>query len=230
MPTAVQTKSGLTGNQLKIIAMIAMTCDHVGLQLLPQFGLLRIIGRLALPIYAYMIAEGCRHTHDRKKYLLRMAGLALMCQIVYFVAMDSLYQCILVTFSLSICLIYAIDNAQKRRDIPSKLLALGALAAAGFLCFALPLVLNSTDFAIDYGIMGVLLPVLVYFGNDGQKYLMAGLILLGLSYGGNQWWALAAVPLLGMYNGQRGTANMGKLFYLYYPLHLVAIYGLSLIL
>ena len=230
MATYLESKTGFTGNQLKILAMIAMTCDHVGLQLLPQWGILRVIGRLALPIYAYMIAEGCRHTHDRRKYLLRMAALALLCQVVYFIAMGSLYQCILVTFSLSICLIYAIDNAQKRRDILSKVLALGALAAAGFVCAALPMLLPETDFAIDYGIMGVLLPVLIYFGNPKQKYLTAGLILLGLAYGGVQWFALAAVPLLGMYNGQRGKYAMGKLFYLYYPLHLVVIYVLSLFL
>ena len=96
---------GLTGNQLKILAMIAMTCDHVGLQLLPQYPILRLIGRLALPIYGYMVAEGCRQTRDRKNYLLRMAAMALLCQVVYFFAMGSLYQCILVTFSLSICLI-----------------------------------------------------------------------------------------------------------------------------
>ena len=71
----------LTGNQLKILAMIAMTCDHVGLQLFPQWTFLRIIGRLALPIYAYMIAEGCRYTRDRRKYLLRMVSLAALCQI-----------------------------------------------------------------------------------------------------------------------------------------------------
>ena len=56
----IQTKkfAGLTGNQLKLLALIAMTCDHVGLQLLPQFILLRINGPLAAPHYAYMIAEG----------------------------------------------------------------------------------------------------------------------------------------------------------------------------
>ena len=48
----IQTKkfAGLTGNQLKLLALIAMTCDHVGLQLLPQFIILRIIGRLAAPL------------------------------------------------------------------------------------------------------------------------------------------------------------------------------------
>ena len=96
-----QNRWGLTGNQLKIIAMITMTCDHVGLQIFPQLQWLRILGRLAMPIYAYMIAEGCRHTRDRKKYLMRLLGMGILCQIVYFVAMESLYQCILITFSLS---------------------------------------------------------------------------------------------------------------------------------
>ena len=50
-----------TGNQLKIIALVTMTCDHVGMQIFPQLIWLRIIGRLAFPIYAYMIAEGCAH-------------------------------------------------------------------------------------------------------------------------------------------------------------------------
>lgn len=224
MPTVVQNKPGLTGNQLKILAMIAMTCDHVGLQLLPQYGFLRIIGRLALPIYAYMIAEGCRHTRNRKKYLLRMAAMALLCQIVYFAAMGSLYQCILVTFSLSVCLIYLWDG-WKQRGTGWRFY--GALMITFFLCVVLPDLWHGTDFAIDYGIWGVLLSLMIYVGST--KGLVIGLILLALDYGGSQWWALAAVPLLMLYNGQRGRANIGKLFYWYYPLHLVAIYGLSLL-
>ena len=102
MPIQTKKFSGLTGNQLKIIALISMTCDHVGLQLFPDVLFMRILGRLALPIYAYMIAEGCRYTRNRRKYLLRMASLAAVCQVVYFFAMGSLYQCILVTFSLAI--------------------------------------------------------------------------------------------------------------------------------
>ena len=59
---------GLSGNQLKIIALIAMTIDHIGLQFLPHVTILRIIGRLAFPIFAYMIAEGCLHTRNRRRY------------------------------------------------------------------------------------------------------------------------------------------------------------------
>lgn len=230
MPTANRTQTGLSGNQLKIIAMVAMTCDHVGLQLFPHALWLRWIGRLALPIYAFMIAEGCRHTRNRKKYLLRLVGLGLLCQIVYFVEMGSLYQCILITFSLSVCLIWAIDRASQRKDKGSTTRMTLVAAAVFFVCVVLPELLPRTDFEIDYGLAGVLLPVLIYFGKNQWAYLTAGLILLALGYGGNQWLALAAVPLLMCYNGQRGKANIGKLFYWYYPVHLVVIYGLSFVI
>lgn len=227
MPIQTKKFNGFTGNQLKLIALISMTCDHVGLQLFPDVLLLRILGRLALPIFAYMIAEGCRYTRSRRKYLLRMAGLAALCQIVYFITMGSLYQCILVTFSLSICLIYAMDRWQERGDTASRLLALGVLVVVFVLCVVLPDFLPG--FEIDYGLMGVLLPVLIYFGRPVHHFLLAGLILLCFSYGGIQWWSLAAIPLLGQYNDQRGKYNIGKLFYIYYPVHLVVIYGLSLL-
>lgn len=223
---------GLSGNQLKILALIAMTCDHAGLQLLPQFDVLRLIGRLALPIYAYMIAEGCRYTRDRRKYLGRMLALAAACQSVYFAAMGSVYQCILVTFSLSICLIFAIDRAVKSRKTASILWALVVFTAVCWVCIELPRLLSRTDFAIDYGIWGVLLPVLVYFGRTKWAklaLLTAGLCLLAAELGGLQWWSLLALPLLALYNGRRGAWKMGSLFYVYYPVHLVVIYGLSLL-
>lgn len=231
----IQTKNfaGLTGNQLKLLALLAMTCDHVGLQLLPQFVILRIIGRLAAPLFAYMIAEGCRYTHDRGRYLGRLLGMATLCQIAYFAAMRSLYQCIFVTFSLSVCLIYTLDNVLRRRTPVSALLASAALAAAVFITVGLSRILIHTDFDVDYGLWGVMLPVLVYFGRGKWEKLAlftVGVSLLGLHYGGIQWWGLLSVPLLALYNGKKGKRNIGPLFYWYYPAHLVAIYGLSLLL
>ena len=220
-------ENGFTANQLKIIAMISMTLDHIGFILLPKWKILRILGRLAMPIYAWMIAEGCRHTRSRKKYFLRMAGLGALCQVVYLFAMKSVYMCILVTFSLSIVLIDVIENYQKKRTRGSQLLAFGTMFGIFFLCVALPELWKGSDFDVDYGLVGVLLPVLVYFGREKTKYLTAGLILLGFNYGKVQWFALAAVPLLGMYNGQKGEKNLGKWFYFYYPLHLLVIHGIS---
>lgn len=225
--------AGLTGNQLKLLALIAMTCDHVGLQLLPRFIILRVIGRLAAPLFACMIAEGCRYTHHRGRYLGRLLGMAALCQIAYFAAMRSLYQCIFVTFSLSVCLIYALDSAARRRTPPSVLLAAAALAAVVFITVGLPRILIHTDFDVDYGLWGVMLPVLVYFGRGKWEKLTlfaVGVLLLGLHYGGIQWWGLLSVPLLALYNGKKGVRNIGPLFYWYYPAHLVVIYGLSLLL
>ena len=221
----IQNKTGLTGNQLKIIAMITMTCDQVGMQLFPQLLWLRMIGRLAMPIYAYMIAEGCRYTRDRKKYFWRLFGLGALCQIVYFVAMDSLYMCILITFSLSVLMISAADRV---REGHSWAIFAGMTAVVFFLCTVLPDLLPGTDYDIDYGLQGVLLPLLIY--EAGTRGLLAGLALVALRYGGIQWLSFLAVPLLLLYNGQRGKANIGKLFYWYYPIHLVVIYGISLLL
>ena len=78
-----------------------------------------------------------------------------------------------------------------------------------------------------------MLPVLVYFGRGTWEKLAlftVGVSLLGLHYGGIQWWGLLSVPLLALYNGQKGRRNIGPLFYWYYPAHLVVIYGLSLLL
>ena len=231
MPVKTGRFPGLTGNQLKMLALITMTCDHVGLQLFSRLEILRIIGRLALPIYAYMIAEGWHYTRDRKKYFLRLASLAAVCQAVYFAAMGSVYQCIMVTFSLSVCIIWLFDRALEEGTALWRVLAALGSAAAYFLCEVLPGLLRGTDFAIDYGFCGVMLPVLAYFGgNLREKVLLMGaeLILLALDIGGVQWWALAALPLLALYNGKRGKWKIGTFFYLYYPLHLAAIYAISL--
>ena len=130
-------------------------------------------------------------------------------------------QCILVTFTLSVCLIWLWDEKPGFRFYT-------ALAAVFILCRVVPDLLPNTDFRIDYGVWGVLLPWMVYVAST--RGLTVGLLLLAFSYGGNQWWALAAVPLLMLYNGQRGKWKIGKLFYFYYPAHLVIIYLLILLL
>lgn len=230
---AIKEKVGLTGNQLKLIAMLTMTIDHVGLVLLPQHLILRILGRLSFPIYAYMIAEGCRYTHSKGRYFLRLFGLGMLCQVVYYFAMGSLYQCILITFSLSVGLIFLMEWAGKQNKTLGTTAALAGFLAAGFLCIFLPMLLPDTDYGVDYGFLGVCLPVFIWAGRTKKEKLLAcalGLTLLALECGGIQWFSLAAVPLLALYSGQRGKHSIGKLFYIYYPAHLAAIYGISLLL
>lgn len=223
---------GMNSNQLKIVALLAMTCDHVGKQLLPQIEILQIFGRLAFPIFAYMIAEGCVHTKSKKRYLLTMAGLAAVCQIVYFVAMGSLYQCVLVTFSIAIGLIFLLEYAGKKRTIMAYLYCGLGFVAAAFMCVILPWILSNTDFYIDYGLIGVFVPVSIYLGKTHKSKIVIMtlmLCLLGFKMGGIQWYALFTPLLMTLYNGKRGNLKMKHLFYIYYPLHLLGIYIIGLV-
>ena len=198
------SREWLSGNQLKLIAMITMTIDHVGMVIFPGVMILRIIGRLAFPIYAFMIAEGCRYTRNRRRYFLTMAGVGAGCQVVYYIVDSSLYQCVLVTFSLSLLIIFALDNALKKKDALSISLAAGAFLGAYFVTSVLPMLLPETDFAVDYGFMGVMLPVYVYLGQDKWTRLLGaglGMALVSISSGGIQWYSLLSLPLLALYSG-----------------------------
>lgn len=224
---------GLTNNQLKVIAMVSMVLDHIGVALFPEVEWLRILGRLALPIYAFMIAEGCRHTKNMWRYFGSMAFLAAICQLVYFFAMGSLYMCILVTFSLSIALIGLLKQAQNNHAFFWTLLLMLGVCGAFFLCEILPGRLPHTDFQIDYGFLGVMIPVCVYATKDRagkMTVMLLSFVCMATIYGGVQWWALLAVPLLLLYNGRRGKWKMKWFFYFFYPVHLVVIYGISLLL
>lgn len=221
-----KTSWGLSGNQLKIIALIAMTLDHIGVQLLPQYQILRVIGRLSMPIYAFLIAEGCHYTKNKFKYWGLMAGLAVICQLVYYFAMGSLYMCILVTFSLSMLLIFAMQEVQKKKDLWSCLVFFLLLAGVYWVCTELPR--RVSGFTVDYGFKGVLLPVLISMGTNKQQRILGaavGMCILALGRT-NQWYSLLALPLLLLYSGQRGKGDYKYLFYIYYPLHLAAIQGI----
>ena len=223
---------GLTNNTLKIFAMIAMFLDHLGLQIFPKIYFLRVIGRLAFPIFAYMIAEGCKYTRNRTKYLGVIATFGIIFQIVYFVAMRSLYQGVLITFSLSIILIYLIDNFLKNKKV---LNAIYILVVVGIILFAnlyLPGVLKRFEFRIDYRIPGILMPVLIYYSKGKiMKLIMVSLMLLWLAFivRGFQWYGFLTIPLLWLYNERRGKVNLKYMFYIFYPTHLVLIYIIDII-
>ena len=96
----------LTGNQLKIIAALLMLVDHIGVMLYPKIIVLRIIGRLSFPIFAFLIAEGCVYTKKKRDYFLRTFLLGILCQIVFYMAEGSTDFGILITFSISILFIF----------------------------------------------------------------------------------------------------------------------------
>lgn len=219
----------LSGNALKILAAIFMTIDHIGVILFPRVLLLRIIGRLALPIYAFMIAEGCKYTRNKKKYFGMVFGLGAICQIVYYLFDGSLYFSILITFSLSILMIYALQYWKKKKTVLSGLV----FAASVFAVYLL-----NQWLIIDYGFWGCLLPVFAAlphgteYDSDSMNSAMLGigLIFLGLSTDLIQCLALMALPLLYAYNGRRGKLNLKYFFYIFYPTHLVLLEGIAMLM
>lgn len=244
----------LSGNVLKIIAAIFMVVDHVGLMFFPTLKILRILGRLSFPIFAFMISEGARYTKNKVKYFSLLASLAAVCQIVYYVAMRSLYMCILVSFSISVLLIYLLQLVKKKmfdkdtRPIVKMLLILAFFASlAAVYMINTPSFTKATGIQIDYGFFGITVPLFAslfdFRGIDVPEsiakldsiYTRIGciaiaLILLALDINnGIQGYALLTLPILLLYSGKRGKANMKYFFYVFYPLHLVALEGIYML-
>ncbi len=221
----------LTGNQLKIIAMVAMFLGHLALAFDPRNGVVIAFGRMAFPIFAYMIAEGCRYTKNRAKYLGLIAALAALMQIGGYIINRSLEMSILISFSLAIVAIFSFDVILIDKRIGRKLLAIFPLALVALVIFVLPIYLKDSGFYIVYGPLGVLLPVAIYY-SDGkvQKLLSATIILALIAHTTGyfqQWYSLMAIPLLALYNGKRGKLKMKYFFYVFYPLQRLIIIAIE---
>ena len=213
----------LTGNMLKIIAAVAMVLDHGAYLFFPRVMGLRIAGRLAFPIFAFMIAEGCHYTRSRWRYWGMIAALAAVCQGVYYVAAGDTYLCVLVTFSLAIPVVFAFAEFKKTKSILWGAVTAGLIAVTWLL---------NQRLEIDYGFWGCMLPLMVYAfrGRWQIAGLTLGLCLVAGDWGGIQWWSLLAVPLLLCYDGTVGRRKMKYFFYIFYPAHLALLQVLAWVL
>lgn len=221
------TKTGLlSGNWLKIIAAVTMLIDHIGYIFFPTQALWRIIGRIAMPIFAFMIAEGCCYTRSKLRYFLSVLGLGLLCQTVYVAFAGGWELCMPVNFSLSILLVCTLEQAVKERS--------WLWAALFALVMALVYLLNEAV-TLDYGFWGCMLPLFCclprVLGRQ-ERWLRVltlgiGMVLLSMNSSVLQWYSLMALPLLLLYSGQRGKAKMKYFFYIFYPLHLAVLQGIA---
>lgn len=201
----------MTGFQLKLLAMLAMTADHIGAVFFPEIPLLRWIGRLAMPVLSFFIGEGLRHTRSPRRYLLRLTGFALLSELpfdlTFYGGIEWGHQNVYFTLALGLLALWAIQS----RGMEGWLLALTAALAAELL-------------GCDYGMYGVLLILLLDRFHRARSEQLAGAALLNLAFFGlqTQTLSLIALPLLWLYNGKRGRDDR-RLFYLYYPAHLCVL-------
>ncbi len=223
-----------------------MLIDHIGLFLFPDILIFRYIGRIAFPLFAFFIAEGCRYTSGRLRYFLNVFVLAVLCQSVYLGEMlvggvpDKIYLNVLFTFSLSIavCLAYfnfknALSKSGSLFPVLCSLAVFATVLLFAFVaCFAAEN-LFETSVRIEYGFAGVLLPLFAaLFRGKYAKLFSFSIGTLLFSYIQSElasfsWFALFAVVILALYNGKRGTRRLKYAFYLFYPVQFGVLYLIS---
>lgn len=218
----------LNGSALKLLAMAAMLVDHSAICFRPLLGsylftlfdirftpyvLLRGFGRIAFPIFCFLLAEGFRHTRSKQRYALNLFLFALLSEIPYDLfncgALPYERQNVFFTLLLGGLGIWCLS---KFRDMPlgSSLLLIGLAVVA--------VKLNA-----DYGWKGFLLILLLYLlAEQPMVQAFAGITLLGWPAG-----VACAFPFLNLYNGERGFVR-GRaakyFFYCFYPVHLTILW------
>lgn len=224
---------GLNSNQLKLIAIVAMTLDHLAWTLFPGYSRewwvmgIHVIGRLTAPIMWYFIAEGYHHTRNVKKYAMRLFGLALISHFAYnfcfgipFIPFQtSVFNQTGVVWSLAwgLVLLYVHDKSGWK----------------DWQKMAVTLVICIITFPSDWSCVATM-AILFIGANHGDfkkqmlwlviwsaVYALVYFLFIDRVYAVIQLFTCLTIPLLKCYNGQRGSwKGMGKLFYLYYPAHL----------
>lgn len=212
----------MTTNKLKLIAIISMFIDHIGaaiIEMVPslysQYSLictiLRSIGRISFPIFAFLIVEGFIHTKDFKKYLLRLGVFAILSEIPFDLAFYGKffylqYQNVIFTFFIAVLMLYFI-----KKYANTGLKTLIIIISAG--------VISSILFT-DYAFIGTSLIAVFYLYRDRgiQKYIYSSFIIFL-----NPFTVLSFIPLY-FYNGRKGQCNLKYLIYIFYPLHLLLLF------
>jgi len=236
----------MTTSMLKIIACVLMLIDHMGAALFPEAIMLRMIGRLSFPIFAYLIAIGYSKTNSFSKYLYRLLIFAAVSQIPFSLAFSegisihSLYDFLKffvgnpiphlnVFFTLAVGLI-AIRVWDKGEASNNKIIAVSILGIA------------AQFFSTDYGIYGVAMILAFYIFKDSKikivisqtivfiLFYASQILLMSLNYPSvsirliwfNQALSLISLIFIFTFNGRKGK-DLKYFFYAFYPVHLLVI-------
>lgn len=238
----------VTSFALHILAMALMLCDHAWATIALDWEWLTCVGRIAFPIFAFLIVEGWFHTKSRKKYALRLLIFALVSEIPFdwMVGGDWVYlfhQNVLWTFLIGVGCMALLDWARGKKRVWPWL-----LAVPGVLLGCLIALLGMTDY-MQFGV----LTVLAFYVFRGRRWwqMLAQLVCLwyinwemigGQVYpimlAGRMWElpqqglaVLALIPIW-LYRGRQGPYNRGikYLYYGFYPVHMAILAALMYLL
>lgn len=217
-------KKGLSSSALKLIAICSMMIDHFAVAVYWQlethtyetYRLMRDIGRLAFPIYCFLLVEGFFHTRDIKGYIKRCFLFAVLSEVPYDMAVHGTFfypqgQNVYVTLTLGLCTLYGLQRFQGFGEI-DRVKRLVCIAAGAGLAQIL---------GADYHYLGVLFIVMFYYLRNMNPWCRD--IIGAAAFAYEKTAPLAFLPIH-LYNGTRGLP-LKTAFYLVYPVHL-AIYGI----
>ena len=223
----------LSGSALKVLAMTSMLCDHLAglvwretawiqapicgaLDGLTPYALMRGFGRLAFPLFAFLLVEGFFHTRDKLRYGIRLAAFAAISEVPWNLCVHGAFtgptQNVMFTLLLGYMAVCSFEVMHGETFI--RALTVLSLVAASF-------VLNA-----DFGALGVGLIILLY---ALRSHTLAKTAVGAVMLGGSAFSApaiLSFIPMA-MYDGTRGFIKgpVGKYtVYVFYPLHLLIIY------
>lgn len=219
---------------IKIIAIILMVIDHTGAVLFPDVLILRIIGRLAFPLFAFSISEGYKHTRSVSRYLLRLGICAVVFQIPdWFFGIHYALN-IFATLFFGLAAILSFDKLKE------KSIALSWIAA-----IAISVIAECSG--ADYGAYGVFYILVFYLAAGNVLWTVAGTVILHAAYAAyeliysymsagtaffSHWlqiYSMLSLPIIALYNNQRGR-KMKYFFYLFYPAHLIILYVIDMLI
>ena len=237
----------LSSNQLKILACITMLIDHIGYFILPQLTILRLIGRLTFPIFAFLISEGTKYTKNKLRYLLTVGILGVVWQIYLIIFRSDYHFNVLITFSISIIIIYAMDYFKKCLFDKNCKVIFKILTFLLFAFVALSPYLIAKVFSwfhYEYGFYGAMCAVFasapVLNKTDAPDFLkwfdkipiralcMAIPLFMYCRNGGIViLFYFIGLALTLLYSEKRGKANLKYFFYIFYPAHLLILHLIS---
>ncbi len=207
---------------LKITAMLSMLCDHIAFVLVPAadypllYYIMRAVGRVAFPLFCFMLVEGFIYTHNRKKYIIRLAVFAVISEIPFDLSSGGGIFCwesqnVMWTLLIGFIVMYTIDKAGGLYIV--KIFAVLAGGVAAYFMHT------------DYSVFGVFIIAALYLYRYNRKMAMVIMGILILSQNSIEMYAVLSVPIILNYNPDKNNVYLPKyFFYAFYPVHLLVLY------
>ena len=205
----------MTTFQIKLLAAVLMVCDHIGAVIFPKILILRFLGRLSFPLFAWLIGQGEKYTNNFKLYLLRLVILGVVSQPIYYLTFHSSALNILATLAFG-------------------LLAIRVTKVIGSNLFTFIFAVLAQLANAEYGAYGVFVIILLSEMNFTKitwwiKWISLNLLTFWLpGFFFHQFLAGLTPLILSLWNSQQG--RKAKWFYPFYPVHLALILILQLLI